>query len=226
MNRWITRIGLSRISPTIPRTWVRLQPFTVAKETKGRLDLGFGRGAYEGLTVYNYTLMVGVFRAVHELWSAQVDVGGRYTTSRFDVLGQQQESTDTGWVGDASVTYTGERTNASFTFSSNIAPAYGYTGAVLRTTGSSTCAAGSCTTFRDPLGGVLLEPVPEGAILLPDHRRAVRDAAARVPVGGDKAYRARRGVSVLLAQGRIDGGISVQNYAYASATLSYPFFDE
>ena len=69
------------------------------KATKGRLDLGFGRGLYEGLTVNDYTATVGVFRAVHELWSTRVGIGGRYTTSTFDVLGQRQESTDWGWVG-------------------------------------------------------------------------------------------------------------------------------
>ena len=89
---------------------------------------------YEGLTVNNYTLTVGVFRSVHELWSAKIDVGGRYTISQFDVLGEQQENEDWGWVADASVIYTGERTHANFTLSSNIAPAYGSVGAVQRNT--------------------------------------------------------------------------------------------
>ena len=103
--------------------------------------------------------------------------------------------------------YTGERTNASFTFSSNIAPAYGSTGAVLRTTGVlEPEPAVPARSFGDPLGRVLLEPIPGGAILLPDHRRAVRAAAARDPVGSDPAYRGRRGVPVLLAEERADGG--------------------
>ena len=198
-----------------------------ATETTARLELGFGRGEYEGLTVYNYTLTVGVFRAVHELWSAQIDIGGRYTTSRFDVLGRQQESTDTGWVGDASVIYTGERTNASFTFSSNIAPAYGYSGAVLRTTGvlnlrrrflhdlSGTLSAGYYWN-QSERGQYSFRTIDEQSALL---RPGIRWEATRHIVL-DAAYQ------YYWRRDELTGGISVQNSVYASATLSYPFFDE
>lgn len=105
-----------------------------AAETKARANVAYARGLFEGLTVDNFYLTVGVFRAVHELWSVVVNVGGRYTHSEFDVPGLGSETTDdTGVVGDASLLYTGERTRASFTFSHNIAPAYGYSGATLRT---------------------------------------------------------------------------------------------
>jgi len=198
-----------------------------ATETKARMDLGFGRGEYEGLDVYNYTLTVGVFRAVHELWSAQVDVGGRYTTSRFDVLGRRQESTDTGWVGDASVIYTGERTNASFTFSSNIAPAYGYTGAVLRTAGvlnlrrrfvrdlSGTLSAGYYWN-QSQRGQYSFRTIDEQSAML---RPGIRWEATR-HIALDAAYQ------YYWRSDELTGGISVQNYVYAAATLSYPFFDE
>jgi len=197
-----------------------------ATETKGLLDLGFGRGEYEGLTVYNYTLTVGVFRAVHELWSAQVDIGGRCTTSKFDVLGQREESTDTGWAGDASVKYTGERTNASFTFSSNIAPAYGSTGAVLRTTGvldlrrrflhdfSGTLSAGYYWN-QSQAGQYSFRTIDEQSALL---RPGVRWEATRHIVL-DAAYQ------YYWLRNELTGEVSVQNYAYAGATLSYPFFD-
>ena len=198
-----------------------------ATETKARLDLGFGQGEYEGLTVYNYTLTVGVFRAVHELWSAQVDIGGRYTTSKFDVLGRRQESTDTGWVGDASVTYAGERTNASFTFSSNIAPAYGSTGAVLRTTGvlnlsrrflhdlSGTLSAGYYWN-RSEAGQYSFRTIDEQSAML---RPGIRwEATRHIVVDAAYQYYWRRD--------ELTGGVSVQNSVYASATLSYPFFDE
>lgn len=105
-----------------------------ATETKARANVAYGRGIFEGLTVDNFYLTVGVFRAVHELWSVVVNIGGRYTHSEFDVPGLGGETTnDTGLVGDASLLYTGERTAASFTLSHNIAPAYGYSGATLRT---------------------------------------------------------------------------------------------
>jgi hypothetical protein len=198
-----------------------------ATETKGRLDLGFGRGVYEGLTVNNYTATVGVFRAVHELWSAQVDIGGRYTTSTFDVLGRQQESTDTGWVGDASVTYTGERTNANFTFSSDIAPAYGYVGAVQRTAGvlnlrrrflhelSGTLSAGYYWN-KSQAGQYSFRTIDEQSALL---RPGIRWEATRHIVL-DAAYQ------YYWRRYELTGETSVQNYVYAGATLSYPFFDE
>jgi hypothetical protein len=104
-----------------------------ATETKARTNVAYARGLFEDLTVDNFYLTVGVFRAVHELWSVVVNVGGRYTHSEFDVPGGSATTNDTGVVGDASLLYSGERTDASFTFSHNIAPAYGYSGASVRT---------------------------------------------------------------------------------------------
>ncbi|MGZ8450211.1 MAG: outer membrane beta-barrel protein [Candidatus Deferrimicrobiaceae bacterium] len=198
-----------------------------ATKTNARLNLGFGRGVYEGLTVNNYTVTVGVFRAVHELWSAQVDIGGRYTTSTFDVLGRRQEETDTGWVGDASVIYTGERTNASFTLSSNIAPAYGYTGAVLRTAGvlnlsrrflhdlSGTLSTGYYRN-KSQAGQYSFRTIDEQSSLL---RPGLRWEATKNIVL-DAAYQ------YYWLKNEQTGEISSQNYVYASATLSYPFFDK
>jgi hypothetical protein len=198
-----------------------------ATETKGRLYLGFGRGLYEGLTVNNYTVTVGVFRAVHELWSAQVDIGGRYTTSQFDLLGQRQESNDTGWVGDASVIYTGERTNASLTFSSNIAPAYGYTGAVLRTAGvlnlsrrflhdlSGTLSAGYYWN-KSQAGQYSFRTIDEQSTRL---RPGIRwEATKNIVLDASYQY--------TWLEYQLTGEKVVQNVVYASATLSYPFFDE
>jgi len=198
-----------------------------ATETKARLDLGFGRGLYEGLTVNNYTATVGVFRAVHELWSARVDIGGRYTTSTFDVLGQRQESTDWGWVGDASVIYTGERTNASFTFSNDIAPSYGYAGAVLRTSGvlnlrrrflhelSGTLLAGYYWNKSDA-GQYSFRTIDEQSTRL---RPGIRwEATKNIVLDASYQY--------TWLEYQRTGEKVVQNVVYASATLSYPFFDE
>jgi len=64
----------------------------------------------------------------------QLNIGGRYTHSEFDVPGVGSTTTkDSGVVGDASLLYTGERTNASFTLSQNLEPAYGSSGASVRT---------------------------------------------------------------------------------------------
>ena len=198
-----------------------------ATETKARLDLGFGRGVYEGLTVNNYSATVGVFRSVHELWSAQVGIGGRYTTSTFDVLGQRLESTDWGWVGDASVIYTGERTNGGFTFSSDIAPAYGYVGAVQRTAGvlnlsrrflhdlSGTLLAGYYRN-KSEAGQFSYRSIDQQSALL---RPGLRWEATK-HLALDAAYQ------YYWQRDELTGGTTVQNYAYAGATLSYPFFDE
>jgi len=198
-----------------------------ATETKARADLGYGRGEYEGLMVNNYTLTVGVFRSVHELWSAQIDVGGRYTISQFDVLGEQQKSEDWGWVGDASVIYTGERTRANFTFSSNIAPAYGFVGAVQRTAAvvsldrrflyelSGTLSAGYYWN-KSQAGQYSFRTIDEQSTLL---RPGLRWEATKHIVL-EAAYQ------FYWLRNELTGGTSVQNYVYASATLSYPFFDE
>ncbi|MGB7631696.1 MAG: outer membrane beta-barrel protein [Candidatus Deferrimicrobium sp.] len=198
-----------------------------ATETKARVDLGYGRGEYEGLLVNNYTLTVGVFRAVHELWSAQIDVGGRYTVSKFDVLGERLEKTDTGWVGDASVIYTGERTRANFTFSSNIAPAYGFAGAVQRTAAvvslsrrflyelSGTLSAGYYWN-KSQAGQYSFQSIDEQSTQL---RPGIRwEATKNIVV--DATYQ------FTWLRNELTGGTSLQNYVFAGATLSYPFFDK
>ncbi|MCP2500226.1 MAG: outer membrane beta-barrel protein [Deltaproteobacteria bacterium] len=198
-----------------------------ATETKGRLDLGFGRGLYEGLTVNNYTATVGVFRAVHELWSARVGIGGRYTTSTFDVLGQRQESTDWGWVGDASVIYTGERTNASFTFSNDIAPAYGYAGAVLRTSGVLNLSR----RFLHELSGTLLAGYYRNKSEAGQYSfRSIDEQSTRLRPGirweATKNIVLDASYQYTWLEYQLTGEKVVQNVVYASATLSYPFFDE
>ena len=198
-----------------------------ARETKARLDLGFGRGLYEGLTVNNYKLTVGVSRSVHELWSAQVNVGGRYTTSQFDILGVRQETNDTGWVGDASLVYTGEFTNASFTFSSNIAPAYSSSGAVLRTAAvlnlsrrllhelSGTFAAGYYWNRADAGQFSYRNVDDQSARLRPGLQwKATKDIVL------DAAYQYSWYDNKVAG-----GGKAVQNVFYAGVNLSHPFFE-
>jgi hypothetical protein len=198
-----------------------------ATETKARANLGYAQGVYEGLTVNNYTLTVGVFRSVHELWSAQIDVGGRYTISQFDVLGEQQENEDWGWVADAAVIYTGERTNANFTLTSDIAPAYGFVGAVQRNAAvvylrrrflyelSGTLSAGYYLN-KSQAGQYSFRTIDEQSVLL---RPGLRwEATKNILLEAVYQY--------YWLRNELTGGTSVQNYVYASATLSYPFFDE
>ena len=197
-----------------------------ATETKARLDLGYGRGVYEGLTVNNYTLTVGVFRAVHELWSVTVDVGGRYTTSQFEVLGLRQESTDWGWVGDASVIYTGERTNANFTFSSDIATAYGYVGAVQRTA----AVLNLSRRFLHELSGTLLAGYYWNKSEAGQYSfRTIDEQSTRLRPGvrweATKNIVLDASYQYTWLEYQLTGEKVVQNVVYARATLSYPFFD-
>jgi len=198
-----------------------------ATETKARGGLGYGRGDYEGLTVDNYYLTVGVFRAVHELWSVQVDVGGRYTASQFDVLGVRKESKDRGWVGHASVQYTGERTNASFTFSSNVAPAYGYVGAVQRTAGVLNLSR----RFLHELSGTLSAGYYRNKSQAGQYSfRTIDEQSAQL--GPGLRWEATKHIvfdavyQFYWLRNELTGENSVQNSVFARATLSYPFFDE
>jgi hypothetical protein len=116
-------------SPSIEITHV-LPWFEVL--TKGGLSLGYVYGDYEDMTTESYNATVGLLRSVHELWSLEVNAGVMFTASDFvdNAIGTSRSA---GWVGDADLKYTGERTTASFRFFHGLAPAYGYEGASLRT---------------------------------------------------------------------------------------------
>jgi hypothetical protein len=168
-----------------------------------------------------------VFRAVHELWSAQVDIGGRYTTSTFDVLGQRKESADWGWVGDASVIYSGERTNANFTFSNDIAPAYGYVGAVQRTAGVLNLRR----RFLHELSGTLLAGYYRNKSEAGQYSyRTIDEQSTRLRPGirweATKNIVLDASYQYTWLEYQLTGEKVVQNVVYAGATLSYPFFDE
>lgn len=198
-----------------------------ATETKARVNLGFSRALFEGLTVDSYTLTLGVFRAVHELWAVVANVGGHYTRSEFDVPWGTQEESSTGWVADASIVYTGERGNGSFTFSRDVAPAYGFGGAALRTAAvlnlsrrflhdvSGTLSAGYYWNTSEA-GQYSSQAIEERSARL---RPGLRWEATKNIVL-DAAYQYTR------EENRLTGTTVAQNVAYAGATLSYPLFDE
>jgi len=114
--------------------------------TKARANLGYSRLLFTGSDVWNSTMTVGFSWAVHETWSVLVDVGGRYTRSEFVVLRPvegppgfftlapgTETSSDTGFVGNAALAYTGERTTGSVSFSRDVTIAPGQGGAADRT---------------------------------------------------------------------------------------------
>jgi hypothetical protein len=198
-----------------------------SEETRGRVNLGFSRGIYEGLTINNSTLSFGVSRAVHELWSVVANVGGRYTKSEFDAPGGMQEDGSTGWVADASIVYTGERSYGSFTFFHDVAPAYGFGGATLRTA----AVLNLRRRFLYSLSGTLATGYYWNKSLAGQFStQAIEEQSARLRPG--LRWEATKNIALDAAyqytwlKNELTGGKAVQNVFYAGATLSYPFFDE
>ena len=103
--------------------------------TKGLLNLVYGDySTTQGIDVYSYEATTGVSYAFQEKWSVQVAAGAQRTETDFSTPGLVQR-TEYGWggVGSASLKYQGEATSASFSASRDIAPAYGLSGPLERT---------------------------------------------------------------------------------------------
>jgi hypothetical protein len=121
---------------------------TLLPSTKARFGLGYANYQYVNAnsTIDNYTGTVGLSRPFNEVWTASVDVGCRYTTSQNEITSLQfvppfsfepvtRTENTTGWgaVGNAVVSYKGEKTTVDFSLSHDIMPAYGFSGATERT---------------------------------------------------------------------------------------------
>ena len=113
---------------------------------KGRLNFGYMRYNFTGLTVNNYEATTGFEYALHEKWTFLVDGGARYTESSFQalqivgVLGplifvskENVTSTGTAGIGTVKLSYKGESTTADLAANRDIMPAYGSLGTVERT---------------------------------------------------------------------------------------------
>jgi hypothetical protein len=110
--------------------------------TQARFGMNYARYQYTDSTTENYSGTVGLSRPFNEVWFASVDVGCRYTTSQFDDTGLQsapafssgraapsEETSGWGAVGNAMVSYKGEKTSVDISLKHDIAPASGRTGA-------------------------------------------------------------------------------------------------
>jgi hypothetical protein len=127
-------------------------------QVKGLLNMSYTQYSLTGTsvdnlgatTVNNYEATTGFSYAVKEKWSIQASAGLRRTDSSFETLVPtgfifgpfffvtgftEQTQTTSGWggVGQASLSYKGEVTNASFGASRDVAPAAGQGGTVERT---------------------------------------------------------------------------------------------
>ncbi len=196
--------------------------------TQGRVNLGFIHGSYDTISIDSYSLTVGLYRSFHELWSVMVNAGAMYTESAFkDPFGATEKTYNTGWSGDASLIYTGERANASLNFSHGLSPAYGYSGASLRTAAvlslerrfihdvAATLSTGYYINKSDA-GDYSTRDIDERSFVV---RPGLRWKATRNIVF-DAAYQ-YRGINYRLTDGKAS-----QNVVYAGVNLSYPFFDE
>jgi hypothetical protein len=119
-------------------------------QAKGMLNMAYTQYSLTGVQVNNYEATTGFSYSLQEKWSIQMAAGLRRTDSSFETLVPtgfffgpfffltgftEQTQTSAGWggVGQATISYKGEVTNASFAASRDVAPAAGQNGTVERT---------------------------------------------------------------------------------------------
>lgn len=123
------------------------------RNTRGSLNFGYARYDFTGSGIDNYSLTIGLDRALTELWGFQAYAGARYTVSKFQAIQYEiyqpyppfpiysyvavpvsQTSREWGWVGQMAFNYKGETTNGSLSFNTDIKPSSGQTsGTTIRT---------------------------------------------------------------------------------------------
>jgi predicted porin len=115
--------------------------------TIGRVNLGYARYDYSDLEVDDYSLTVGAWHGFTEKFSAQADVGGRYTRSEFQffrlepvippfvfrVVEVDDDSSNWGGVGSLVLSYAAESTVWNLRAFHELASASGRNGATERT---------------------------------------------------------------------------------------------
>jgi hypothetical protein len=107
---------------------------TYFPETLGRLNFGYADYRFFDSTTQKYSATVGFSRRFSELWTVLVDVGARYTPTRFDAgPSQTGDSSGYGGVGNVVISYNGEKTGINFSLNHDIQPASGQEGASERT---------------------------------------------------------------------------------------------
>jgi opacity protein-like surface antigen len=196
--------------------------------TQARTNFGYSHGSYDAISIDSYSLTVGLYRSVHELWSVMVNAGAMHIRSEFDDwFGSGKKTDHTGWTGDASLIYTGETSGASLTFSHGLSPAYGYSGATIRTAAilgaekrfihdvAATLSAGYYINKSDA-GDYSTQDIDERSFVV---RPGLRWKPSKY-VSLDAAYQYRH------IDYRLSDGNASQQVVYAGVNLSYPFFDE
>lgn len=119
---------------------------SLMRNTRGSLNVGYAHYDFTGSTVGNISLTLGIDTSLTELWSVQAYAGARHTISEYETLAQvvippdvflipaDQTSREWGWVGQLALSYRGETTNGSLSFSSDVKPSSGQSsGTTIRT---------------------------------------------------------------------------------------------
>lgn len=114
--------------------------------TKARLIAGYAGYRFTSQDTNSFSGTVGVDYRYHELWTIVVDAGARYASTKYQVQELQfvppfflvpvkVDKTSEEWSGicTASIKYNGEKTISSLSFSYDLAPASGLSGAAQRT---------------------------------------------------------------------------------------------
>lgn len=100
---------------------------------KARAVAGYNTYHYSLSDIDNYSITGGVSYPIHELWSIQGDIGGRFTQSEFTSESPggrvRHSSDDAGWVASIIGSYRGEKDAASLALNRDIINAPGRSGA-------------------------------------------------------------------------------------------------
>jgi hypothetical protein len=117
---------------------------SVLPTLKGTVSASLFRAIYSDSTTDNFSLSIGASRNINEKVAWSLSGGGNYTYSSFLASGQpssaSQNSDNWGWIGSASLMYTGERGQGSISISRNVVAASGQVG-VTENTGVSLALA-------------------------------------------------------------------------------------
>ena len=98
---------------------------------QGRLILAYNRYHYSESDVDSYEMMVGFSKALSETWSFVADAGASY--SRTDFVTLDKKDSNWGFVGNTTLSWSGEKTSVNFTLSHDVSSASNLGSATNRT---------------------------------------------------------------------------------------------
>ncbi len=114
--------------------------------TMARVNTGYSRYQSQKTTTDYYYGTIGSSRALSEKWDFLIDAGGSYTLSTFEVerfvfvppffstlVREKKKAKEWGWVGQATLSYKGEKTSGDLVFNHRRSLASGSAGVVERT---------------------------------------------------------------------------------------------